>query len=140
MTGLPPVVAGLGSGLVVASPVGPAEPVDGVQNGADDERDEQVLDLVAGERYAGVRCGVAGMFVCSDGGEEGVREHGHGDPAGPGRVAADLVLVQCGQALPCWGRVGRAARCQVCWSFSARPPSEPDWPAFQASGSPVTTA
>jgi len=24
------------------------------------------------------------------------------------------------------GRVGRAARCQLGWSFSARPPSEPD--------------
>jgi hypothetical protein len=42
---------------------------------------------------------VAGVFVGSDDGEEGVREHGEGDPAGSGRVAADLVLVQAGQAL-----------------------------------------
>jgi len=85
---------------VAAAPVGPAEPVGGVHGGADGEHDEQVLNLVAGERYAGAGRGVAGMFVGSDGGEEGVREHGHGDPSGPGRVAADLVLVQCCQALP----------------------------------------
>jgi hypothetical protein len=51
------------------------------------------------KRYAGVGCGVTGVFVCSDDGEEGVREHGQGDPAGPGGVTADLVLVQAGQAL-----------------------------------------
>lgn len=92
-------MAGLGSGLVAASPVGPAEPVDSVVDGLDDERDEQSLDLVAGERYEGVGCGVAVAFVRADDGQEGVREHGQGDPAGPGRVAADLVLVQGGQAL-----------------------------------------
>jgi hypothetical protein len=63
LSGLLPVVAGLGSGLVAASPVGPAELVDGVQGGADDERDERALDLVAGERYEGVGCGVTGVFV-----------------------------------------------------------------------------
>lgn len=93
------MVADLGSGLVAASPVGPAEPVDGVVDGLDDERDEQSLDLVAGERYEGVECGVVGVFVRADDGHEGVGEHGQGDPAGPGRVAADLVLVQGGQAL-----------------------------------------
>ena len=70
-----------------------------VVDGLDDQGDEKALDLVAGERYEVVGCGAAGVLVCSDDGEEGVREHGQGDPAGPGRVAADLVLVQSGQAL-----------------------------------------
>jgi len=99
MSGLSSVVAGLGSGLVAASPVGPAEPVKGVMDGLDDERDEQSLDLIAGERYEGVGFGVAVAFVRADNGEGGMREHGQGDPTGPGRVAADLVFVQCGQAL-----------------------------------------
>ena len=49
MSGLPLVVAGLGSGLVAASPVGPVEPVGRAVDEPDDERDEQALDLVAGE-------------------------------------------------------------------------------------------
>jgi hypothetical protein len=57
--------------------------------------DSTALDLVAGERYEGVVCGVAVAFVRADNGEEGMRDHGQGDPAGPGRVAADLVFVQC---------------------------------------------
>ena len=84
---------------MAASPVGPAEPVGRVVEGLDDEGDEQALDFVAGERYQGVRRGVVGVFVGADDGEEGVGEHGQGDPAGPGRVAADLVLVQSCQAL-----------------------------------------
>ena len=52
---------------------------------------------VSGIRASG--CGVACVFVGADDGEEGVGEHGEGDPAGPGGVAADLVLVQSGQAL-----------------------------------------
>lgn len=39
------------------------------------------------------------MFVGADDGEEGVGEHGQGDPVGPGGEAAELVLVQAGQAL-----------------------------------------
>jgi hypothetical protein len=35
-------------------------------------------------------------------------------------------------------RVGHAARCQLGWSFSAWPPSEPDV-TFKSSGSPVIT-
>lgn len=56
--------------------------------GPDDERTEQALDLVAGELYEAVRCGAAGVFVRADDGQEGMREHGEGDPAGPGCVAA----------------------------------------------------
>lgn len=88
----------MGSGLVAASPVRPTEPVDCVVDGSDDEGDEQALDLVAGERNEGNGCG-AGALVCADDGEESVRERGEGDPAGPGDIAADLVLVECGQAL-----------------------------------------
>lgn len=55
------------------------------KGGPDDERDEQPLDLVAGERYQGVWCGIAVVFVRADDGEEGGRERGQGDPAGPER-------------------------------------------------------
>jgi hypothetical protein len=68
-------------------------------HGPDDQGDEQSLDLVAGERDKPVRCGAPDVFVGADNGEEGVSEHGQGDPAGPGGVAADLVLVESGQAL-----------------------------------------
>lgn len=70
----------------------------GIVDGPNDEGDEQALDLVAGERYEAVRCRLPGVFIGSDDSEEGMGEHGEGDPAGPGRVAADLVLVQSGQA------------------------------------------
>jgi hypothetical protein len=70
----------------------------GIVGGSDNECDEQALDLVAGERNEGIGCG-AGVLVCAYDGEEGVREHGEGDSAGPGGIAADLVLVECGQAL-----------------------------------------
>lgn len=92
-------MAGLTSGLVAASPAGPAEPVGCVVDGSDDDSDEQALDFVAGERDEGVGCGVAGVFIGADGCEEGVGKHGEGDPAGPGRVATDLVLTQSGQTL-----------------------------------------
>lgn len=39
------------------------------------------------------------MFVGADDGEEGVGEHGEGDPAVPGGPASDLVFVESGQAL-----------------------------------------
>lgn len=92
-------MAGLGSGLVAASPSGPGEPVGCIVHGLDDLCREQSLDLVAGERDQPVRGGMAGVFVSTDDSEEGVSEHGQGDPAGPGGEAADLVFVQYGQAL-----------------------------------------
>ena len=91
-------MAGLGAGLVATSPGGPAEPVGHVVHGLDDKYREQSLDLVAGERDQPVRGGMAGVFVGSDDGEEGVGEHGQGDPARPRGEAAELVLVQSGQA------------------------------------------
>jgi hypothetical protein len=36
-----------------------------------------------------------------------LREHGQGEPAAPGRIAADLVLVQCGQAFSGLGELLR---------------------------------
>jgi hypothetical protein len=99
---LTPVVAGLGSGLVAASPDRPAKSVDRVKDGPVDERDEQSLDLVTSERYQLVGRGMTLVFVRAEDSEEGMREHGQGDPAGPGRVSADLVLVQAARPLPDW--------------------------------------
>ncbi|MBA9006294.1 hypothetical protein HNR21_005176 [Actinomadura cellulosilytica] len=59
---------------------------------------KQVLDLIAGQRDE-TDGGRAGVFGCADDDQEGVGEHGEGDPAGPGGVAAQLVLVQAGQSL-----------------------------------------
>jgi hypothetical protein len=50
-----------------------------VVDGLDDQGDEKALDLVAGERYEGVSCRTAGVLVCPDDGEEGVREYAQGD-------------------------------------------------------------
>jgi hypothetical protein len=84
---------------MTSPPVGPAEPVGGGVHGADDEGDEQALNLVAGERDQLLRGGVPGVFVGADGSEEGVGEHGEGDSAGPGVEAADLMLVESGEPL-----------------------------------------
>ncbi len=86
-------MAGLGSGLLAASPVGPAEPVGCTVHGPDDERGERSLDLVAGERDQPVRGGMAGVSVSADDGEKGAGEHDQGDPARPRGEPADLVLV-----------------------------------------------
>ncbi len=68
-------------------------------DGADHESDEQALDLVARERYEISGCRLTVVFVCAYDREEGVREHGQGDPPRPGGIAADLVLIQARQAL-----------------------------------------
>lgn len=91
------VAAGSGSGLVAAPPEGPAQPVDRIGSGAN-ERREQPLDLVAGERDQPVRSGMAGMFCRTGDRQESVREHGQGDPARG--EAAHLVLVQSRKTLP----------------------------------------
>ncbi|MFI6085724.1 hypothetical protein ACIBBB_33090 [Streptomyces sp. NPDC051217] len=77
----------------------PAGLMDWVVDAVGDERDEQACDLVASERDEVVQGGMAGVFICADDGQEGGGEHGEGDPAGTGRVAADLALVQSGHAL-----------------------------------------
>jgi hypothetical protein len=58
--GLLAVGAGAGAGLVSASPPRPAQPVGAVGNGGGDERGEQVLDLVAGQRDEAQRWWVVG--------------------------------------------------------------------------------
>ena len=63
MGGLTAVVAGSGSGLVAATPVGPAEPMGRVVDALGGEGDEQAGDLVAGERDQRVRGGTAAVFV-----------------------------------------------------------------------------
>lgn len=60
---------------MAASPVGLAESMGDVVVGLDDERDEQALDLVAGQRDQPVWGGFAGVFVGADDGGEGVGEH-----------------------------------------------------------------
>lgn len=60
--------------------MGPVEPVGRAVDGPDDERAEQALILVAGERDQSVRLPTAGEFVGAEDGEEGVGEHREGDP------------------------------------------------------------
>ena len=52
-------------------------------------------------RVSGIICG-GGGWACSAAAarQEGQGEHGQGDPPVPGRPAADLMLIQAGQALP----------------------------------------
>jgi hypothetical protein len=52
-------------------------------------------------QVSGMRASGAGRvwLVCAYNRKGGVREHGESDPAGPGGIAADLVLVERGQAL-----------------------------------------
>jgi hypothetical protein len=54
------------------------------------------------------------------------------------RIVDDAVVPVLSEMVS--SRVDRAARCQLGWSFSARPPPEPDVPVSEASGSPMTTA
>ena len=86
-------------GLVASSPAGPDVPVCRRVVGPDGQGDEESLDLVAGQPDQSVRGAVLGVFVGPNDGEEGVGEYGQSDPADPGGVAADLMLVQSGQAL-----------------------------------------
>ncbi len=76
-------MASPGSRMVAPPPGGPVQPVSCLVSGPDEERCEQALDLVAGERDQSVRGGVAGVFVGADDGKEGVSEHGQGDSARP---------------------------------------------------------
>lgn len=80
-------------------PMGPAKPVASLVDGSGDESYEESLDFVARQRYQVVRPWPEAVLVGADDGQEGMGEHGEGDPAGPGRIAAELVLVQAGQAL-----------------------------------------
>ena len=92
MRGLPMVMADSGPGLMTSPPVGPAQPVGVVVHGAHDQGDEHPLDLIAGERDQLLRSGVPGMLVGTDGSEEGVGEHGEGDPCDGQHIARAACL------------------------------------------------
>src|SRR6266571_2611713 len=82
-----------------ASPHRPAQPVAQITGGPSKQCREQVLELVAGHRDQSRRVRVASAFGNGRHDQEGVCEHGKGDPAVTGAPAADLVLVQAAQAL-----------------------------------------
>ena len=82
------VVAGAGAGLVSASPPRPAQPVGAVGDGGDDERGEQVLELVAGQRDEAQRWWVAGVLGGCGHHQERGRQQGQGHLAVPGAPAA----------------------------------------------------
>jgi hypothetical protein len=90
-------MTGAGSGLMAASPVGPVESVDHVVQRLDDNRGEQSLDLVAGQRDQVGWPWTVGVFACTDDRAEGVGEHDQGDPTAQEGVAANLVLVESRQ-------------------------------------------
>jgi hypothetical protein len=58
-----------------------------------------VSDRVAAQRYQLWRTGIAGVLEDGGDGKHSGGEHGQGDPPVPGGPAADLMLVQAGQAL-----------------------------------------
>jgi hypothetical protein len=98
MVGLSLVVAGVGAGLMSASPERPAQPMAEITSGTGKQPREQMLDLVAGQwGQPGRRR--AGPFSTGSHHEDGVGEHGQGGPAVPGAPAADLMLVQTAKAL-----------------------------------------
>lgn len=66
---------------MTASPVEPAEPVCSCAGGLGGECGEQVLDLVAGQWDQVIGGGCVSAFVGGGRGQEGVGEHGEGDPA-----------------------------------------------------------
>ncbi len=145
--GPPLIVTATSCCLVASAPAGPVQQSGRGHGRWVEDSGEQVADLRDGQRD---RIAAAGGVVRvggpvrgragGDGSQESQGEHGERDVPVPCGPVADLVIVEADLALGGLGRVGRAARCQVSWSFSARPPSEPDGPAFRASGSPVTTA
>ncbi|MDQ1065214.1 hypothetical protein [Streptomyces canus] len=59
---------------------------------------EQMLNFVAAQGDQVFGRWVLSAFGGCGHGEEGVREHGEGDPTVPGSPTTDLVLVQAGQA------------------------------------------
>jgi hypothetical protein len=70
-----------------------------VSGWADSQVGEEVGDLVAGQRDLPGWVWVPGVFGGGGDGEEGAGEHGQRCPPVPGGPAADLVLVESGQAL-----------------------------------------
>jgi hypothetical protein len=91
--------------------------------GLDDEGGEQMADFVAGERDLAVGRGAADVFGGGGDGQERGGEHGQGGPAIPGLPAADLVLIQAGQALAdlevLWSHEGDVPGCNTVGAVSA---------------------
>src|SRR5829696_1158496 len=80
----------------------PSRPAQSVSNIAGRDRDhggEQVLDLVAGHPDQPGWWWVAATLGHGGDRQEGMGNHGQGDPAVPGAPAADLLLVQADQPL-----------------------------------------
>jgi hypothetical protein len=70
-----------------------------VVGGTDEQRGEQVLDLVAGQADQPGRWRMPGTIGGRKHHQDGVGNHGQGGPAIPGAPAADLMLVQATKAL-----------------------------------------
>ena len=83
---------------MTSSPVGPSLGAGQRPAGFDDEGCEEPADLVAGQRDEPGGCGLVGVLLGGDHGEQGVRQHREQSPAPPGGPAADLVLIEPGQA------------------------------------------
>jgi hypothetical protein len=122
------VVAGAGAGLVSASPPRPAQPVGAVGDGDDDERGEQVLELVAGQRDEAQGWWVAGVLGGCGHHQERGRQQGQGHPAVPGAPAAGPGA-DPGRTAPCRPASASSTRQQVpaTWTkaTSGRSPSRP---------------
>jgi hypothetical protein len=87
-----------------SSPSRPAQSVSNVAGRHRDHGGEQVLDLVAGHPDQPGWWWVATALGHGGDHQEGVGDHGEGDPAVPGAPAADLMLVQADHPLPVWNR------------------------------------
>ena len=66
--------------------------------GGEQQGVEESAKLVDGQCDEPGRCGLGVAFGGGGHGQEGVGEHGQGGPAVPGGPAADLVLVESGEA------------------------------------------
>jgi uncharacterized protein (TIGR00730 family) len=93
-------VAGAGAALVASAPSRPGFGTGPGPAGFDDVDREESADLVAGQGDQPGWCGPFGALLGGDNREQGVRDHREQRPAPPGGPAADLVLVEPGQALP----------------------------------------
>jgi hypothetical protein len=88
----------LGFVLVSPRPGGPVPPVPGAVGRFAGQVGEEVGDLVAGQLDLPSGTWVSSVFGGGCDGQEGAGEHGEGDPPVPGGPAADLVVVQAGEA------------------------------------------
>ncbi len=92
-------MAGVGSVLVAASPLGPGQQVLEIGAGGNEQADQEMADLVDGQRDQAGRGPGSGVFGGGGDGEEGMGEHREDGPSLPGGPGADLVLVEGGEFL-----------------------------------------